>query len=77
MPGVSRAIDLLLLPLVNVINFLSGTKIRALFLVFSLFLQLFILTPLPFKRGVHIYAQTHPIQTLHKCSKLIDLYIDV
>jgi hypothetical protein len=57
--------------------FWSATKIRALFLSDLLFLQLFFLTPLPFNMGVHIYAQTHQIQSSQTCSKLIYLDIDV
>jgi hypothetical protein len=77
MPGVIRAIDLLLLPLTNVINFfISEENKSTLVMLFSIFAT-FYFDPMRFKRGVHIYAQTHQSKTSNTCSKLIYLYIDV
>jgi hypothetical protein len=46
MPGVIRAIDLLLLPLTNVINLLINDENKStLFIYFFIFMQLLILTP--------------------------------
>jgi hypothetical protein len=75
-PGVIRAIDLLLLPLTNVIHFCIRDEIKAL-LLFSIFATFYFAPPLPFKMGLHIFAQTHKIQTSRTCRKLMDLYIDV